>query len=372
MNDNSTLLEHNNCEDFQIYYQPIVALVTQKVESFEALLRWPHPEQGLVSPIDLISVAERNGMMVSIDRCVLQRACHQMHLWQTMYPTESQLSVSVNLSRKEFFRPGFLCKQIDWTLQETGLSAANLKIEIAESFIIENFDSIIIALSRLKELGVQLVIDNFGVNKSFLGCLPHLPVDVLKIDRSLIHTMAVDSHAWKTIAEIVKRSHSLGIKAVAKGVETAVQLNQVRNLNFQYVQGYIFSKPVDSERASSLIIKLPWNQEDLDEKLAPYVAALNEISQFGSQYLGPTIVANYWQVTRPKQDWLKQVEVSHTGTITLQDQNISTLNPQQRQELQQWVQEFLKRSSQIIRNFAEVLLKKDLKPIARQLIQFDR
>jgi len=257
-------------QEFQVYYQPIVSLLdlseplpeaSPKITGFEALARWQHPERGLISPAEFIPLAEETGLITPLCQWILCTACHQMSIWQQWFLTEPQergaampppLTISVNLSGKQFSRPD-LVEQINQILQQTGLDARSLKLEITESVVMENAKSATAMLSELKSLGVQLYIDDFGTGYSSLSYLHCFPVDALKIDRSFVNRMGIDSQNSQIIQTIIALAHNLNMDVVAEGVETLEQLIQLRELGCKYGQGYFLSRPLNSEAAGILI-----------------------------------------------------------------------------------------------------------------------
>ncbi|MFQ5857549.1 MAG: EAL domain-containing protein [Anaerolineae bacterium] len=239
-------------QEFEIHYQPIVSLADGRIAGFEALLRWQHPEHGLVSPGEFIPVAEETGLIVPIDQWVLRETCGQMRAWQAQFPADPPLTISVNLSSKQFAQPD-LIEQIEQVLRETGLDARSLKLEITESVIMENGESAAVMLSRLRALGVQVHMDDFGTGYSSLSYLHQFPIDTIKIDRSFIGKMGVDGNNSEIAQAIVMLARDLGMDVIAEGVETAEQLVRLRALECEYGQGYHFSKPLDSEAAGALI-----------------------------------------------------------------------------------------------------------------------
>ncbi len=238
--------------EFLMYYQPIVSLKTLKITGFEALLRWQHPERGLVSPVDFIPIAEETGLIVPIGWIVLRDACHQMRAWQAQFPTAAALTISVNLSVKQFAQPD-LVGRIRQILQDTGLNPKSLKLEITESAIMENADLAAKMLKELQVLGVQLSLDDFGTGYSSLAYLHRLPIDTLKIDRSFISRLDSDSEQLEIVRAIITLAWNLGMEIVAEGIETNRQLAQLRALRCEYGQGYLFSKPCDRHGATELI-----------------------------------------------------------------------------------------------------------------------
>ncbi len=239
-------------QEFFLQYQPIVSLTTGTLSGFEALVRWRHPQHGVVPPVDFISVAEETGLIVPIGQWVLREACSQMKRWQSLLSPALPLSINVNLSGKQFAHPG-LTDQIIQTLQMTGLDPRALKVEITESVVMENVEATAGMLERLRALGVELSIDDFGTGYSSLSYLHRLPIDTLKIDRSFVSRIGENNDNKEVVRTIVMLAHILGKGVVAEGVETKEQLQHLRELKCDSAQGYLFSKPVDPDDALELI-----------------------------------------------------------------------------------------------------------------------
>ncbi|WP_017742606.1 EAL domain-containing protein [Scytonema hofmannii] len=234
-------------QEFRIHYQPIVLLSTNKIIGFEALLRWQHPERGLVLPTEFISVTEETGLLVPIGYWVLREACRQVYLWQQQFQDNS-LTISVNLSSKQFSQPN-LNEHIYQILQETHLAPRSLKLEITESMMMENTVRATAMLWQLKELGIELHMDDFGTGYSSLSYLHRFPVSVLKIDRSFIHS----SEKSEIVRAIVTLAHNLGMDVIAEGIETLEQKEKLRALECKYGQGYFFSEPQEASAVEALI-----------------------------------------------------------------------------------------------------------------------
>jgi diguanylate cyclase (GGDEF)-like protein len=247
----ASLLEEH--QEFLIHYQPIVAMSTGLVMGFEALVRWQHPQRGLVSPGEFIPLAEETGLIAALDRWVLREACRQLRTWQKQFSLRTSLTVSVNLSGVQLRQSSDLIQQIDQTLQETGLEGHCLKLEITESGLMENADAATTVLKQLRALGIQLGIDDFGTGYSSLGRLHCLPINTLKVDQSFVRRMANEGESLEIIQTIVTLAHNLGMDVVAEGIETAEQLERLKRLQCDYGQGYFFSKPVDAQKAEALI-----------------------------------------------------------------------------------------------------------------------
>jgi EAL domain-containing protein (putative c-di-GMP-specific phosphodiesterase class I) len=239
-------------KEFFLNYQPIVCLETGRVSSLEALVRWRHPERGIVGPGDFIPVAEETGLILPLGQWVLNEACRQMREWQRQGVADESVTVSVNLSGRQFSQPD-LIEQISLALRESGLKSANLKLEITESMVMENFDTATDMLTQLRILGVQLAIDDFGTGYSSLSYLHRFPIDTLKIDRSFVTQMTDNSENAEIVRTIVTLARSLDMAVVAEGVETVDQLRQLGELGCDYGQGYLFSRPIGAARAAELL-----------------------------------------------------------------------------------------------------------------------
>ena len=244
-------------DEFRVHYQPIISLETWRISGFEALIRWDHPEHGYISPLKFIPVAEETGLIIPIGLWVFREACQQLRLWQGQFPSDPPLSMSVNLSGRQFSQPD-LIEQISQILDETGLAASSLKIEITESAIIENIDAAALMLKRIKALGVRLSLDDFGTGYSSLSYLHRFPIDTLKIDRSFVSRINLPKNA-EIVKTILTLASNLGMDVVAEGVETRDQIIQLTGLNCEYVQGYLLSKPIDGRAMRELISEIYHN-----------------------------------------------------------------------------------------------------------------
>ena len=238
--------------EFQLHYQPIIALASGKISGFEALVRWQHPLRGLISPAEFIPVAEETGLIIPIGWWILGEACRQMRLWQEQFPGTESLTISVNFSGKQFLQPNMV-EQIYQVLEETGLDASKLGLEITESALMENFELATNMLKQLRSQGVKLFLDDFGTGYSSLSYLHRFPFNVLKIDRSFVSRMGLDAKNLEIVYTIVTLAHSLGMDVTAEGVETAAQLAQLSAIKCKHGQGYLFSMPMEAEAAGALI-----------------------------------------------------------------------------------------------------------------------
>jgi EAL domain-containing protein (putative c-di-GMP-specific phosphodiesterase class I) len=248
-------------EQLTVVYQPIVALDTGLISGFEALVRWHHPQRGVISPVEFIGVAEETGEIIRLDRWVLREACRQMRDWlqrlhNNIGPRDLPLTINVNLSSRHFSGPD-LPEHVERILAETQLDAAHLKLEITESAIMTNADTAAVMLARLRAMGVQLNMDDFGTGYSSLSYLHRFPLDTLKIDRSFITNLDATRQNCEIVKTILTMAQNLQIEVVAEGIETAEQLKQLRELQCHYGQGYFFSKPLSVAEAEALLCNAP-------------------------------------------------------------------------------------------------------------------
>jgi PAS domain S-box-containing protein len=235
----------------RVYYQPIVSLSNGQIVGFEALSRWQRPER-LVMPGEFIEVADETGLILPINRQLLYDACRQLRAWQALFPSDSPLTLNVNITPKQFAQPE-LASEIGKTLRETGLDPRCLNLEITETIAMADAKRSAVVLSELKALGVSLDIDDFGTGYSSLSRLQGFPVDTLKIDRAFISRIDTDLATLEIVRVIVMLAHGLRLKVVAEGVETQVQLDLLKDIGCELAQGYFYSKPVAPETIEQLL-----------------------------------------------------------------------------------------------------------------------
>lgn len=240
-----------NNEEFALFYQPIVALGSEDIAGFEVLIRWHHPERGLVSPLDFIPIAEETGLILPIGDWVMREACKQMGEWQRQFPAAKNLIVSINLSARQLEQVALTAK-IKECLDEAGIPPQVLKLEITESVVMKNAEQSVKTISELRDMGVRVSIDDFGTGYSSLSYLHRFPIDTLKIDRSFVNRIG-DDESSEIVQTIINLASNLGMEVVAEGVETEEQLDFLRNIKCDYGQGYYYSKPVDMDSARNII-----------------------------------------------------------------------------------------------------------------------
>ena len=238
-------------QEFILHYQPLMQLVDRTLVGFEALIRWNHPTRGLVPPSEFIPLAESTGLITPMGWWILRSACQQMVKWQQKFKAKD-IFISVNITGKQISQPyaGDIVAQI---LTETGLDPRCLKLEITESEIIENIALVLPIVEKLKNLGVQLSLDDFGTGYSSLSYLHCLPIDTLKIDRSFIQGIESDRHQLELVKTIIKLAEVFELDLIAEGIETQTQCTKLIELQCKYGQGFLFSKPVSSDTAETLL-----------------------------------------------------------------------------------------------------------------------
>jgi diguanylate cyclase (GGDEF)-like protein/PAS domain S-box-containing protein len=242
-------LEH---QEFVLMYQPVIELDTGRISGVEALIRWIHPERGLVPPLDFIPLAEETGLIVPIGRWVMHEACTYAAALHERYPTEPRLHMAVNLSAKQLVRADIV-DDIRGILSETGLDASTLIIEITESVMMADMELSIARLTELKSLGVQIAIDDFGTGYSSLNYVRRFPVDILKVDKSFIDGVSEEGESSALTAAVIELAGILNLKPVAEGIERVDQLERLLELHCALGQGYYFAKPLETANLEELL-----------------------------------------------------------------------------------------------------------------------
>jgi diguanylate cyclase (GGDEF)-like protein len=239
-------------QEFFLEYQPIVSLENRELLGVEALVRWQHPRRGLVSPGEFIPIAEATGSIIPLGWWVLETACQQLKNWQRQFPGYADLSINVNLSGQQFSQPDFM-DRVDQVLQQTGLAGQSLKLEITETVLMANADLAAIILEQLKKRGIRLCIDDFGTGYSSLSYLQRFEISTLKIDRSFIARIGNDQKSVRILQIILMLAQHLDMDVVAEGIEMSEQYWQLRALQCQQGQGYLFRRPLPAESMATLL-----------------------------------------------------------------------------------------------------------------------
>jgi diguanylate cyclase (GGDEF)-like protein/PAS domain S-box-containing protein len=251
-------LEH---QQFILHYQPIVALDSDQVVGVEALVRWRHPTRGLLPPDAFIPLAEETGLIVPIGQWVLEQACQQARRWDLEHPSQPPIRISVNLSARQFQQPDLVAR-VAGVIAETGIDPATLVLELTETLLLRDTESMLAKIQELKGLGVQLAIDDFGTGYSSLSYLKRLPVDILKVDKSFIDPIAAGPADSAVLQAIVRLGRTLHLQTVAEGVEAVDQSNHLRELGCHLGQGFYYSKPAEAEDIGELLGRQAARQAD--------------------------------------------------------------------------------------------------------------
>lgn len=235
-------------QEFFLSYQPIIELQDQRCAGFEALIRWKHPERGILSPNDFIPKAENCGLIDQIGNWVLNEACRQIREWQNGFSNHKNIVININISVSQFLQPRFV-NVLSGILREHGINPESIKLELTESVLMENSDASIKILNDIRAAGIKIAIDDFGTGYSALSYIQRFPLDDLKIGESFIRNIASDTECYEIVKTIVDLSKTLGLNVVAEGVENEEQLKKIKSLNIDMAQGYLFSTPVDTASA---------------------------------------------------------------------------------------------------------------------------
>jgi EAL domain-containing protein (putative c-di-GMP-specific phosphodiesterase class I) len=241
-------------KEFSVFYQPIICVKTQKLVGFESLARWKHPEQGYVSPTQFIPLAEDSGMIVSIGDWVFENVCLQIIDWKARGVVKNNFYVSINVSVRQLHQPDFVTN-IKQVLRKSGLDPEFVRIEITETVLLDESEVVLANLEALKRLNLPLYLDDFGTGYASLSLLRKLDIEKLKIDQSFVKQLENDGESREIVQGVIGLSHNLGIDVIAEGVETLEVFQKLKELGCDYVQGYYFSKPVNSDEAEALIRK---------------------------------------------------------------------------------------------------------------------
>jgi EAL domain-containing protein (putative c-di-GMP-specific phosphodiesterase class I) len=247
-----------------LHYQPEVDMVTGAISGFEALMRWQHPELGLLPPSEFIPLAEQSGLIVPLGQWCMREACRQIREWRRVLSHKTyKLHVSVNLSARQFAYPGLL-EEVQSILCKSCMDATELSLEITESSLMTDADYSLNTLDELRRIGVGLQMDDFGTGYSSLNYLHRFPFDTLKIDRVFVQRMSSTKEGSQIVRIIHELARALKMEVVAEGIETEKQMQMLRSLGCHYGQGYYFSRPLDPHRITHLLSQsapLPWTRE---------------------------------------------------------------------------------------------------------------
>ena len=238
--------------EFRVFYQPIVSLPQGTIEGFEALLRWQHPDRGLLLPVDFLDVLEETGLIIPVGWWAFHEGCVQLRKWRDTIPGQSGLTLSVNFSARQLLEGGGV-ERIREVMEDTGVDGQCLRLELTETAIMADVEPVLTRLSTLKALHLQLHVDDFGTGYSSLSYLQRFPIDTLKIDRSFVANLGYSHESGEIVKTITSLAHSLGMPVVAEGVETAEQLEVLKSFKCEFAQGNFFSPPVEPGEVPRLL-----------------------------------------------------------------------------------------------------------------------
>ena len=239
-------------KEFVAYYQPIISVENRSIMGFEALIRWNHPQRGLLLPMEFIPLAEETGLIIPMSLWIIREACKQMHIWQQQFPSDLPLVVSVNVSPKHLANANFITHIVD-ILDETHLNPEQLALEITENAMIENTDYMVSLFSQLKDLGVKIDIDDFGTGYSSLSYLQRFSINSVKIDQSFISRLGNNEKDAELVQSIINMAHNMKLHVIAEGVEQSDNLRTLENLKCEYAQGFFFSYPLNIHETEILL-----------------------------------------------------------------------------------------------------------------------
>jgi EAL domain-containing protein (putative c-di-GMP-specific phosphodiesterase class I) len=242
--------------ELELYYQPVIRLHSGAVVSMEALLRWNHPERGMVGPLSFIPVAEESRLIIPIGRWVIEQACRQVAAWQQLKPDQAPMSVAVNISARQLADPE-LISHIEGSVRANRIDPSTLWLELTETAVLEDTDFVERSLRQLKGLGLRLVLDDFGVGFSSLGYLKRLPLSLIKLDRSFVENVTESPHDAAIVRAVCQMAGTIGIGVVAEGVETEEQVRAARDLGCGYAQGFRFARPMPADEVEGLLEREP-------------------------------------------------------------------------------------------------------------------
>jgi len=236
-----------------LHYQPIISLTTGKPIGFEALVRWQHPQRGMISPLEFIPLAEEIGMIIPVGYWVLNEACRQLTEWRKAHPGFADITVAVNISRKQLAAPE-LVRSISAIMRDHEVAPSDLKLEITESAVMDDPEEAVRVLHQIRRTDIELHMDDFGTGYSSLSCLHRFPIGGLKIDRSFVNNMLERKDYALVIDAVISLTEKLGLRLVAEGVETADQMTVLQSMGCKLAQGYYFSRPLTPDHARQFVL----------------------------------------------------------------------------------------------------------------------
>lgn len=350
--------------EFQLCYQPVVALETQGLHSFETLVSWQQERAQLYSS-NLVALVEHSHLDMPFHQWVFYEACRQLKFWQVYCLADVPLCLSINLSARQLTSTQ-ITKSIKQVMNEVGVSPAHLQLEIPAKWIGQNEPAAKSIITQLKRTGASVCVDDFepaDISCDRLGCLS---IDTLKLSDSYTHQLPDNPQITGLLNATISAAGKKNIKVIPKGIETPEQLIAVRDLGFIYGQGGLFLDPVISREATTLISSQVENQP---KELMAYLIAMNALSQLAQQFLGKTLVSKYWKETKPKKPWLALLEPYLDRSLILRSTRSTKLDITKQQDLRNWTRQFIQRCDYVIREFSQLLTQADANSNEGQLLK---
>lgn len=350
--------------EFQLYYQPIVSLETNRLYSFETVLCL-RPERAQLYSIDALAFIENSQLDVPLHQWVCYEACQQMKSWQISCATDIPLHLSINLSPKQLQYP-YLAEQITEMIHIARITPTHLQLEIPAQWLLENQSEAQSIIRRLKKIGVSICIDNLSSQEIIHRHWKRLPVSALKISQAYAWQIARDSELRNCFKKTISISNKTHTQIIFKDIESTTQLNTVKTLGCTYGQGKLLSKPLSPRQTTTLIASQSKKQP---KELLAYLMVMSILSRFAQKFLGSAVVTRYWQETRPQKPWIALIHPHTRHQFVIQSMRSKKLNIEQQQDLRYWIYQFVERCDQIINNFPQLLAQSKLTSPEKKLLR---
>lgn len=350
--------------EFQLLYQPVVALQTQGLHSFETFVAWQQERAQLYAP-NVLALVEQSNLDLTFHQWVFYEACRQLKFWQTYCLADVPLCLTINLSARQLACPKFV-KSIREVIHELRVDPAHLQLEIPAQWTLQNSSAAKSTISQLKRVGVSICVDDFELSGIACDRLDCSVINTLKINANCIRQLPDDEFLSERFQKTISITDKQNVKVIPQGIELPSQLETVMGLGAVYGQGDLFLPPVIAREATTLISAQVENQP---KELMAYLIAMNALSQFAQQFLGKTLVSRYWKETKPQKPWLTLLEPYSDRSRLLSSTRSTKLNVQKQQDLRCWTHQFIKRCDHIIREFSQLLTQAKLTSSEAQLLK---
>ncbi|MEO0987911.1 MAG: EAL domain-containing protein [Cyanobacteria bacterium J06639_14] len=350
--------------EFQLCYQPVVALETKGLHSFETFASWQQERAHLYSP-NVLALVEHSNLDTYFYQWMFYEACRQLHVWQAYCLANVPLSLSINLSAKQLDYP-HLARSIKQMMKEIGVDPTHLQLEIPAKWIRQNGATAKSVIMQLKRTGVAICVDDVDILSAAYDCLQTLPIDIFKTSAACTHQLSDDIGLANCFQEIIATANQQNIKLIPQGIERPEQLTALMALGCIYGQGDLFLQPVIAREATTLISGQVENQP---QELMTYLVAMNVLSEFAQQFLGKALVSRYWKETKPTEPWLALLEPYSDRSELLSSTQETVLDVKKQQDLRYWTRRFIQRCDHIIREFSQLLTQAKLTSSEAQLLR---